>query len=105
MYKQIFKRDGHALCGLGAFDASGDPSRFDGDRMHWHVTNQFINKRLPTLAAFFGIGALNAMDEFHNGHHGKSDLDFPVARSELFQDLPDRVALPLAGNDHIGIED
>jgi hypothetical protein len=43
--------------------------------------------------------------QFHDGHHGEADLDFSVTTFELFQDLPDGVASPLAGDHHAGVED
>jgi len=43
--------------------------------------------------------------QFHDGHHGKADLGFSVTGFELFEDLPDGVALPLASDDHAGVED
>ena len=49
--RQIVEGDGHALGGLVALDATGQPGRLDGDRMHWHVADRFIDERLPPLPA------------------------------------------------------
>lgn len=56
------------------------------------------------LPAFFGVSPLDTVHEFHNRHHGETDLDLSIASFELLQDLPDRVAPPLAGDHHAGIE-
>ena len=103
--QQIFEGDTHTLFGLLALDAAGELGRLDRDRMHRHVADEFVNERLPALPAFFQLGALDTVRQFHNGNHGKTDLDFSVANFAVFENLPHGVALPLSGNDHAGIED
>ncbi|MBI1896595.1 MAG: hypothetical protein HYS04_08680 [Acidobacteria bacterium] len=61
--------------------------------MHRHIADQFIHEGLAALPAFPASGALDAVREFHDGHHGETDLDLAVIGFELFQDLPDGVAL------------
>jgi hypothetical protein len=73
--------------------------------MHWYVTDELVNERLPALPPLFQLGALDAVRQFHNSDHGETDFDFSVASFEVFEDLPNGVALPLSGNDHAGIED
>lgn len=45
------------------------------------------------------------MDEFGDGHNGEADLDFTLRSVHLFEDLPDRVASALGGDDDAGVED
>jgi hypothetical protein len=47
------------------------------------------------LPALFRSGALDTVREFHDGHHGNTDLDFSEVCFELLQDLADSVASPL----------
>jgi hypothetical protein len=53
--------DGHALGGLVTPDVPGDPGCLDSDRICWHVTDEFVNERLPPLPAVFCPGALDAV--------------------------------------------
>ena len=103
--EQVLEGDAHALFGLLALDAAGELGRLDRHRMHGYVTDELVNKRLPALPALFQLGALDAVRQFHNSDHGEPDFDFSVASFEVFEDLPNGVALPLSGNDHAGIED
>jgi hypothetical protein len=95
--EQVLEGDAYAPGCLVALNAPGESGRLDGDRMHRHVADEFIDEGLSPLPAFFRSGTLNAVRQFHDGHDRKADLDFSVTRFELFQDLPDGVASPLAG--------
>jgi len=68
---------------------------------YWYVADQFIHESLAALPAFLQLGAINAVRQFHHGYDGKADVRLAVCRVDLFQDLTDRVALPLTG-DHDG---
>ena len=103
--QQILEGDTHALFGLLALDAAGELGYLDRHRMHGHVANEFVNERLPALPPLFQLGALDAVRQLHNGYHGETDFDFSVAGFEVFEDLPNCVALSLSGDDHAGIED
>ncbi len=102
--EQIFEGDGHSPFGLLAFDTAGERGCLDGDRMDRHVAYKLVNERLPALPPVFLLGALDAVRQFHNRHHGQTNLDFSVASFELFEDLSHSVALTLSGDDHIRIE-
>jgi hypothetical protein len=43
---------------------------FESEGVHQHVADQFIHKKLGGAAGVLPFGALNAVDQFHNGHHG-----------------------------------
>jgi hypothetical protein len=88
-----------------ALDAPGESGSLDSDGMYRHVADELIDEGLPTSLAFFRSGTLDAMREFHDGHHGQADFDLSVTNFELFQDLPDSVASPLAGDHDAGVED
>jgi hypothetical protein len=93
------------LGGLFPLDAPGEPGSLDSDRMHRNIPNQFIDERLPPLPALFRSGALDAMRQLRDGHHGEADLDVSETPFKLFQYLPNGVAPPLPGNHHGRVED
>jgi hypothetical protein len=103
--QKVFESDIHALFGLVAFDAARKLGYLDCDRMDWQVADELIDESLPALPPFLQLGALNAMRQFHNGYHRKTDLDFSVTGFEVFENLPYGVALALGGDDHTRIED
>jgi len=72
--------------------------------MNRYVADQFIHKGLPSASPFFRPGALDTVDEFHNGHYRETNLDLAVSCLELFEDLSNRVTSPLTGDHHAGIE-
>jgi hypothetical protein len=90
---------------LLTLDTAGELGCLDRHRMHRHVADEFVNERLPALPPLFQLGALDAVRQLNNGHHGETDFDFSVAGFEVFEDLSNGVALPLSGDDHAGIED
>ncbi len=103
--QQVLKGDAHALFGLLALDAAGELGCLDRHRMHGYVADELVNERLPAFPALFQLGTLDAVRQFHNRYHGETDFDFSVASFEVFEDLPNGVALSLSGDDHAGIED
>ena len=68
--KQVLEGDRHALRGLLALDPPSEPGDFESGGVHRHVVDHFIQKSLAALPAFFRSVALNAVDQFHNGHYG-----------------------------------
>ena len=70
--EQVLKSDAYAPGCLVALNAPGESGRLDGDRMHRHVADEFIDEGLSPLPAFFRSGTLNAVRQFHDGHNRKA---------------------------------
>ncbi|MCC6362322.1 MAG: hypothetical protein IT165_02295 [Bryobacterales bacterium] len=58
----------------GEIDPAGTVAKFatvqTEGALHGHVADQLIHESLPASPAFFRSGALDAVDQFHDGHHG-----------------------------------